>query len=186
MIFAGAYTLFCVSLGPELMVLAFGDKYDAALTVIPWIALMVATRMLRIAPSLMALALAKPKCELYANLARSIAIPLSIAGISAGYGLECVAIAGLIGEVLAFVVGCKTLQARVFEASFWQDSSLLANLFLGTMILTAVSVLATHSQMIYSASAILSGCVITLMCFFYQGQMRAYIADMRGSLPRGT
>jgi O-antigen/teichoic acid export membrane protein len=90
-----------ISVGPHLLIFIFGEKFSASLPILPWIALMVCVRILRIAPSVITLAMAKPKCELFANLARLIAIPLCLLAAYLHWPIHAIAAMAFIGEFCA-------------------------------------------------------------------------------------
>ena len=97
-------------LGPSLLIFIFGEKFSGSLSVLPWIALMLSVRVLRIAPSVITLAMAEPRCELYANLARTVAIPLSLLAVQQDWPIYTIAVMGFIGEICALTTAYLLLK----------------------------------------------------------------------------
>lgn len=97
-------------LGPTLLILIFGEKFSGSLSILPWIALMLSVRVLRIAPSVITLAMAEPRCELYANLARTIAIPLALIAVHQDWPIYTIAIMGFVGEIFALITAYTLLK----------------------------------------------------------------------------
>lgn len=179
LILAGGYIYFCMSFGATILTLVFGEKYGAASAVIPWIVCMVAIRIIRIAPSILALALAQTKCELYANIARSVAIPIAIFSVISGFGLESVAAAGVFGEAMALIVGWRALKFDKAKQPSLRSTLPIAGLFFAALVLSTISVTASQSDAIFFATNILSVCIILLMCFMYRQQVHNYMVNIR-------
>lgn len=110
LLFSGANAVFFLIVGGWLFVAVFGEAYEPALNILPWVVLMVSIRVLRIAPSLIALATANTKCELYANLARTAFLPLACIFGYLQWSLEFIAIAGILAELFALIVAFATLR----------------------------------------------------------------------------
>jgi len=160
-----AYVLFSILLGPWLFIFLFGEKYEPGLEVLPWIVLMVSVRILRIATSMLALATAKPYCELYANLVRASALPIAIIGLAMGYPIECVPIAGIIGEVLALFVGLVSLNLPVSHAVKPPAVSGMIMLWLASMVfITAEIVIDINPP--YVSATLAAVLLITMILFF--------------------
>lgn len=106
-------------LGPTLLIFLFGEKFTASLSILPWIALMLSVRVLRIAPSVITLAMAEPRCELYANLARTIAIPLALVAVHQDWPIYTIAIMGFIGEIAALVTAYTLLKVPFRRRLLW-------------------------------------------------------------------
>lgn len=181
MILAGADKLLGLTVGPSVMMLLFGPKYEAGTSLIPWLSLMIATRTLRIQPSLLTPTTSHPKCELSANMARSIAIPLAIISISASYGVESVAKAVLAGEVIALMIGWQTLKSNQFDVSFWRSMRLMSGLFVGLVILAIVFTGTTVSNAIVCASGLLFVCILFVICILFCEQLRTILSTLRSS-----
>lgn len=109
LLFSGANSVLFLISGGWLLTTVFGEAYAPALTILPWIVLMVSIRVLRIAPSLIALSMANSKCELYANLARAAILPLACLSGYMQWSLETIAMAGIFAELLALAVALATL-----------------------------------------------------------------------------
>lgn len=138
-VLSAGYVWFCILCGPWLFVVLFGEKYQPALDLLPWIVLMVTIRTLRIAPSLLAIATARPVCELYANLSRAIALPLAVTSLLMNQPIESVVIAGIIGETLALVVGFMSLKLPAFRVEGVPFDQRIAALWLMCVALSIVA-----------------------------------------------
>ena len=160
-VLSAAYVWFCMLCGPWLFVLLFGEKYQQALGLLPWIVLMVTIRTLRIAPSLMSLVIARPKFDLYTNVARAIALPIALISLLVNQSIESVAIAGIIGETLALVVGFLLLKFSNLTAEGLPFDQRIAVLWI---LCVAFSIVATSLD--FGSPVLLpivTGCLLLLM-----------------------
>ena len=105
-----AGTVWC---GDNLLVVFYGEKYAPAASVVPWLACMQGMRIARAGQSIAAIAKADTRNPMYANIVRTLAIPLAIIGVACGAGVEWVAASGLIGEALAAVWSQRLLSRRI-------------------------------------------------------------------------
>ena len=177
LILCGIYLLFCLSVGPSVMVLIFGAKYEAAAEVIPWLSMMVAIRILRIQPSILTLAVSFPKGELLANLARSTAIPLSIFGVSIGFGIAFVAATAFLGEVLALMVGCYALHRRKVDVGCWLGDKLMPCLLVCVVVLALILESAGDVTAVAIVCGALSVTIVLAMCAVFTQQARSLLSD---------
>lgn len=99
-----------IYLGPWLLIFAFSESFLQSLVFLPWIAAMACIRLLRVVPSVITLAMAQPHCELLANLARCLAIPLALVFISLDLPAISIAVAAFLGETLALIVAVATIK----------------------------------------------------------------------------
>lgn len=109
---SSTYALVLIIAGEALMVLIFGKKFAGGGTILAWMAGANAFRMLRIAPTMAALAKADSKNMLYCNLLRGVGFIPAFAAAWSGYPLWMVAGSGLVGESLAFFGSFSLLQRR--------------------------------------------------------------------------
>ncbi|MCX7396094.1 MAG: oligosaccharide flippase family protein [Planctomycetales bacterium] len=93
-------TLF-ILIGPALMRLIYGSKYDAAGAVIGWLGVMQCIRLLRVAPTTAALALGDTKNSLIANVVRQSGLALALLASVLSLPMTWIAASGVVGEILA-------------------------------------------------------------------------------------
>jgi len=99
--------------GPELLVALFGGGYRAGTEVVVLLGLTQGIRIAKAGQFVSAIALGSTKLPLIANLARGGALIAAIGLVSIGYGWIAVAITGLVGEVLSYLIGTLLLASRV-------------------------------------------------------------------------
>lgn len=109
---AALLTIPLVLAGAALIVWIYGSKYSAAASVMPWLAAMQGVRILRISPTLAALARADTVNPMLSNVVRSCAIGGMAAAAALHADLQWIAIAGLVGEVLAFLYSARRLRRK--------------------------------------------------------------------------
>ena len=105
-----AGTVWC---GDDLLVLFYGDKYAPAVGVVGWLACMQGVRIARVGQSIAAIAKADTRNPMYANIARTLAIPIALGGAMGGMGVEWIAASGLAGELLAALWSQRLLAKRI-------------------------------------------------------------------------
>lgn len=103
---------FLVLVGPALVVLVYGAEYARGATVIGWLAVMQAIRVLRAAPSMAAMARGDTLNMLLANLGRSLALPVMLGIAALALDLTWIAAAGAGGEALGLLIASGRLRAR--------------------------------------------------------------------------
>ncbi len=108
--------------GPAAIHFLFGEKYAPAAPMLILLAIMQATRLARVASSLVAVSKAETQNPLYANIVRCVFFP--IAWIVAGaYGqVMMVIIIACVGEFVAFAVSLLLLNRRInlnVDALLW-------------------------------------------------------------------
>lgn len=177
LIICGIYLVFCLSFGSSVVVLIFGSKYAAVADVIPWLSMMVGIRILRIQPSILTLAVAYPKGELLANLARSIAIPLSILGASIGYGIVFVAAAAFFGEALALMVGGYALHRRNVDVACWLGDKLMPCLLICVVVLALILDSARDVTAVAIVCGALSVTIVLAMCAVFAQRVRSFLSE---------
>ena len=110
---AGAITsIVFITLGGSALTMIYGSKYSAGGTVIGWLGAMWAVRIIRVAPTLAAMALGDSKNAMVSNAARTISLVGMLIAAAMGGGLAWIAIAGLCGEILALLSSLWRLSAR--------------------------------------------------------------------------
>lgn len=122
--------------GAAFIHLSYGEKYIAGSTVIAFLGLMQAMRILRIAPTVMATAQADTKNSMYANIVRTIALLLAIAFAYYELSVEWIAISGLIGEVLALFAALYLLKLPSYKTKYIEN--MIVMIVASVIISTAV------------------------------------------------
>lgn len=87
--------------GAAFIGLSYGQKYLPGSTVIAWLGLMQALRVVRVAPTIMATAQADTRNSMYANVVRSVALVLALVFAYYDMPVQWIAVSGVIGEVFA-------------------------------------------------------------------------------------
>jgi O-antigen/teichoic acid export membrane protein len=98
--------------GGKCIVLIYGQRYSSAGQVVGWLAVMWGLRMIRVTPTLGAMALGDTRNAMISNIFRSFAFPSILCTAALGLGFKWVAICGAIGEVLATGISLIRLQVR--------------------------------------------------------------------------
>lgn len=98
--------------GGKCIVLIYGPKYEAAGAVIGWLAAMWALRMIRVTPTLAAMALGDTTNAMISNAVRSTALAGILCAAALGKPLLWVGICGFLGEFMATGVSIVRLRAR--------------------------------------------------------------------------
>lgn len=90
--------------GGLLVVVIYGQKYAAAGSFIGWLAAMWALRVLRVAPTIAAMALGDTRNAMISNIVRTVALSGVLIAAAVGSSLAWIAISGFVGETLALGV----------------------------------------------------------------------------------
>lgn len=106
--------------GPELLVALFGDRYRDGTVVVILLGLAQGVRIAKASQFVSAVALGSTKFPLIANLARGGALLAAIGLVSIGYSPVVVAITGLVGEMVSYVIGTYLLAIRVRSPAIQQ------------------------------------------------------------------
>lgn len=98
--------------GGSFVILVYGQQYAEAGIFVGWLAAMQALRILRVAPTLAAMAYADTRNAMVSNIARSSALVGVLLAAASGRGLIWIAVSGFLGELLALAVCVCRLQLR--------------------------------------------------------------------------
>jgi O-antigen/teichoic acid export membrane protein len=98
---AAAYLVGFIVAGGTILPLAFGQNYTGLGNVIAWLAAMWALRMVQAVPGMALMALGETRPLLIAGIIRASALLPAWLAVKMGLGLEGVAAAGVIGEILS-------------------------------------------------------------------------------------
>ena len=85
--------------GPALFLLLYGFKYEPAVPLIVWLAVMQSIRLSEAGPAIVATAKAETKNPLMANLTRVLFLPIAWITVELGAGLILVIVLAIVGEV---------------------------------------------------------------------------------------
>ena len=91
--------------GPDLVRIVFGAKYDGAVTILVWLAVMQAVWNGKMGISLVALARARTKVALIANIPRVLLLPLSWVLLDRGAEMVVVVWIATFGYAMAMILG---------------------------------------------------------------------------------
>ncbi|KUJ82998.1 hypothetical protein AVO43_10660 [Microbulbifer sp. ZGT114] len=104
--------------GHGLVLLSFGEQYLQAATVITWLAVMQALRVVRIAPSIIANSQAHTKNAMIANIFRCVSLGFAVKLGLDGAPVAWVAATGIGGELIALSVSVSLVQIGPGKAVF--------------------------------------------------------------------
>ena len=96
--------------GPTLLVLLYGAKYEPAVSILVWLAVMQGLRLARIGISTAATSRANTTNPLLGNMVRVLALPVAWASVSMGGGMVSVVGIAIVGEAIAFVISLLLLR----------------------------------------------------------------------------
>ncbi len=101
---AALFAILFVTAGGMLVTTIYGSKYAGAAEIIGWLGAMWALRIVRVAPTLAAMALGDTKNTMIANSVRMMALVGMLISAATGAGLVWIPISGFAGELLALSV----------------------------------------------------------------------------------
>jgi O-antigen/teichoic acid export membrane protein len=148
-------TVVFILAGGNLIVLIYGVKYEAAKSIIGWLAAMLSVRMIRGAPTGAALAQGDSRTSLIANVVRTGGFVAVVVVASMHSPLSWIACTGFFAELAALAV-CLTRLARVHSIPF--RASMKPVLFSTGVFLVAG--LLSRTELV-SAGWVLSGVILT-------------------------
>jgi O-antigen/teichoic acid export membrane protein len=109
-VMAAAISIPFISSGGWLVKLIYGDKYEGAANFIGWLAAMWAVRIVRVGPTLAAMALGDTENAMVSNITRTTAFVGVLIVAATGHGLAWIAACGFAGELLALATCIWRLQ----------------------------------------------------------------------------
>jgi O-antigen/teichoic acid export membrane protein len=147
--------------GEWIIHLIYGPKYANAGSVVAWLAAMQALRIIRIGPTLGAMAKGDTKNAMFSNIVRSIAFVGVVLTAAFGGSLPLIAASGFMGEVFAmgYCVG-RLKNIHRIPVMVCLKPALISGIF---MTLGAVAVSAFQMDKFISFN--LSVSVVTVICF---------------------
>jgi hypothetical protein len=111
--------------------------------------------------------MAEPRCELYANLARTIAIPLSLIAVHQGWPIYSIAIMGFIGEICALITAYTLLKVPFSRRSLvasMRTPLLLLVIFIGTAFFYSQLSIGIDGLVTRLAAAVFLAFIFIILC----------------------
>jgi O-antigen/teichoic acid export membrane protein len=172
-----------ILLGGPLTRLLFGPGYEGAAAVIGWLGAMQAIRLVRAAPSMAAMARGDTLNMLWANVARSLALPAMLLAAASGAAIVWIAIAAAAGELVALLVATARLRAR--HALLMSRTLAAAALMAAALAAAAALESLSDDSLIASAAAWLGLCLLVVGAgaVFFPDLRRASCAGLRELRP---
>lgn len=99
--------------GPALLILLYGSKYEPAVQILIWLAIMQGLRTARNGSSIIAISKASTTTPLIANTARVLALPVALGFVAAGAGVMTLVAIAIAGEAMALGVALWMLRRRL-------------------------------------------------------------------------
>lgn len=99
-VIAAVFGPFFILLGEETVVLVYGEKYHAAGILVTWLGAAYAVRLIRIAPTLAAVAKGDTKCVLYSSIVRASGVLFALLFAVMHMPLSWIAASAFVAEVL--------------------------------------------------------------------------------------
>lgn len=171
--------------GGWLVTLVYGQKYAAAATFVGWLGAMWAVRILRVGPTLAAMALGDTENSLISNIARTTAFLGVLIVAATGHSLAWIAACGFSGELLALATCAWRLQQehRVAAAMCFRPAAMSA---VGIAIAAGLAA-AGIEKAGWVAAFVISPSLIAMvgltMLFAYPGLRLAVLALLSKSSP---
>lgn len=135
-IIAATYSVIMLLMGDKILPLLYGSKYSAAGTLVGWLSIMWALRIIRVMPSVISMAKGNTKILMHTNIIRILSLFGVIIAVIKNMELVWLAIAGILGELLAYS-GILFLNKRHLKISAMIPFR--ANSFLAICIIFAIS-----------------------------------------------
>jgi O-antigen/teichoic acid export membrane protein len=99
--------------GPAVLILLYGWKYEPAVHILIWLAIMQSLWMVRNGSSIIAISRASTTTPLIANTARLLALPVALGLVAAGGGIMTLVGVAIAGEGMALGVSLWLLRRRL-------------------------------------------------------------------------
>jgi O-antigen/teichoic acid export membrane protein len=135
---AAVYGPFLIVAGQPLVVFFYGEPYRAAGVLVAWLAAAQSMRLLRLGPSIAAMAKGDTQCLMYANIFRVSGIAAAAGAALASAPLSWIAAAAVLGEAVALPIPVMRLRKRYhLPVSVWLPSAsaaMAAIMFSGLLV----------------------------------------------------
>lgn len=109
---AAAYLVVFVVAGGDILPIAFGPSYTDLGSIIGWLSLMWALRMVQAVPGMILMAHGETRPLLAAGTIRALALLLAVAAVALDLGLVGIAAAGSVGELLSLLYLLRSMGRR--------------------------------------------------------------------------
>lgn len=113
MLIMAAFVAGTALLGPFVMTLLFGHKYEPATPYLLPLAIMQALRVTRVAPALAAMAKAETRNPLYSNIVRVMALPMALLVAMLTGNIFWMIVSGICGEVISALFSAWLARQRI-------------------------------------------------------------------------
>jgi O-antigen/teichoic acid export membrane protein len=176
---AACYLAFFLCAGGATIAMAFGAGYQGLQAIAAWLALMWGLRMLQAAPGLALMALGTTRPLLTAGLLRAAALALALGAALAGFGLEGVAAAGVLGETasLLYVAWRADRAVRGLARVFLGRCLVLVPAAFSALVIAAV-LPASSAATAVAIGLMLSGIVAAVLATALPGLRAGLLAAM--------
>lgn len=161
---AGCYLAGFILAGGMVVRVAFGPQYAGLDTLMAWLSLMWAMRMLQAVPGMALMASGQTKPFLFAGLIRAGALVPALALAYRGFGLEAIAAAGAVGELasLIYVTWRIEDEQKGLAAAFAKRALFLIPCGLAALLCLAVMDGANSATAAAAALTLVLACVAAL------------------------
>jgi O-antigen/teichoic acid export membrane protein len=158
-LFSTIFTIFIILFGGYVAVLFFGKKYSGLGVILSWLAMANATKLMRSAPTIAALALGDTKNNMYSNFIRALGILLGLSVVLMKMPLWTLAATSFVAELFAisFSLFFFTYKYQIKITYAWYPMILL--------ILSSL-VAGIYSSLFASNHGILTGLIGATILFF--------------------
>jgi len=161
--------------GPTMLILLFGEGYEAGVHVLIWLAIAQGLRSLKISPAVIATATANTRVPMYTNMTRLSGVLLACLFAYLKFDMIMIAAAGVFGELCSLVTAIYFLfwqSKRPFTIKF---SRLLVCLISVSFLMLAIFG-STHEYkaepFVYLLSALGLSIAYLSACFFFPSKIK--------------
>lgn len=121
--------IFFIIAGSAVIYLCYGERYMNGAQVVVLLAVMQSIRIIRIAPTIIAISYSHTKNAMYANIARVTVIPIAIYLAINHYDVKWIVVCGIVGEVLALLFASYLLKLGSNTRAYLKANILHVSLF---------------------------------------------------------
>lgn len=121
--------------GAHLLELFYGSRYSGGASYLAIFSVAGALRLLRMPPTVAAMARGDTKATLYSNLWRNLSLLFAFCALLVGWGLVSIALSAVVGELCSLVYAMKRLVRT--SAVQWSDASLSWSFVTALLILAS-------------------------------------------------
>lgn len=181
--------IFFIIAGSAVVFLCYGERYMEGAGVIVLLALMQSLRMIRIAPTIIAISYSHTKNAMYANIARVSVISVAVFFALNGFSIEFIVCCGVVGEIFALIVSTSLL--RLGENRKFYLRAFVKNIlfFVGFALIITLIVSFIDSKAETIFSSLLFTCVASVFSvlafaghLMFDKQLRAMVKEKVGGV----